>query len=87
MFWRWYYLWRHRRRERARVKRVLGGKYRPPERFGIFSRSVFDRSSFGKYDPRPLPFLWRAIPLLIAIAAVIWVATITIQAWDIFQPR
>ena len=84
--WRWYFLWRYRRRERARGRRQLAGKYRPPERFGIFSRTVMDRSSFGKYDPRPGAALWRWLPAGLAIAAVGWFLAVSVRAWDIFQP-
>lgn len=68
------------------MRRQLAGKYRPPERFSIFSRNVFDRSSFGKYDPKPISIAWWIVPALALLAGLVWFVTVSIRAWDIFQP-
>ncbi len=80
-----FYRWRYHHQCRRSTKLRLAGRMKAPNRFPIFSHSVFKRAKFGKYDGggrRKLYWL-LFIPLILLL---IWFFSESIKAIGIFQP-
>lgn len=85
MVWRWYYRWRYRRQERRRVHRRLSGRQRSPRRFALFTRGVFQRAAFGKYDARRRRRYWLRWLWLAPLVALLWLAWLSLPGLRFFQ--